>query len=107
MTEDQVYEKDAKHCDHCKRNCLLPYEYEWTCISCVYNVIERKHQLTYLKFKEKINFINRLKNAEHKILSICTDVYILYKGKDYDKIYEALSTFKNENLKKKQFNRKI
>ena len=29
----------------------------------------------------------------------CVDVYKLYEGKDYDKIYEVLSKFKNKKLK--------
>ena len=33
LTEDQIIEKYAKNCGHCKRNTLLPYEYEWTCFS--------------------------------------------------------------------------
>ena len=53
-----------------------------------------------LKFKEKkINFINRLKYAEHKISCICIEVYKIYDGNDYDKIYEVLSTLKNIKLK--------
>ena len=27
LTEDQIIEKYAKHCGHCNRNTLLPYEY--------------------------------------------------------------------------------
>ena len=30
LTEDQIIEKYGKHCGHCNRNMLLPYEYEWT-----------------------------------------------------------------------------
>ena len=26
--------KNAKQCIHCRRNTLLPYEYDWTCIAC-------------------------------------------------------------------------
>ena len=28
LTEDQIIEKYAKNCRHCKRNTLLPYEYQ-------------------------------------------------------------------------------
>ena len=53
-----------------------------------------------LKFKEKkINFLNRLKYAGQKIYSIFIEVYQLYEGNDYDKIYEVLSTIKNKKLK--------
>ena len=48
---------------------------------------------------KKINFINRLKYAEIKIFSICVDVYKIYEGDGYDKIYEVLSTLKIKNLK--------
>ena len=49
-----------------------------------------------LNFNEKkLNFINRLKYAEHKVFCICIEVHKLYEGNDYDKIYEALSTLKN------------
>ena len=34
LTEDQIFEKSAKQCGYCKRNTLLPYEYEFTCVSC-------------------------------------------------------------------------
>ena len=27
LTEDEIIEKRAKHCGHCKRNTLLPCEY--------------------------------------------------------------------------------
>ena len=31
LIEDQIIEKYAKNCGHCRRNMLLPYEYEWSC----------------------------------------------------------------------------
>ena len=46
-----------------------------------------------------MNFINRLKYAEHKIFCFCLDVYKKIEGNDYDKTYEVLSTLKNEKLK--------
>ena len=33
--------------------------------------------------EEKINFINRIKNAEQKIFCICVDVYKIYEGNDF------------------------
>ena len=98
LTEDEIIEKYGKKCLHCNRNCLLPYEYEWTCLSCGFNVIKRKHQLSKIQ-RKKINFINRLKYAEVKIFSICVDLYKIYEGDDYNKIYEVLSTLKNKKLK--------
>ena len=71
--------------------------YEFTCFSCGYNVIKRKHELS--KIQRKKNFINRLKYAEQKIFCICIDVHRIYDGDDYDKLYEVLSTLKNKKLK--------
>ena len=69
LNEDQIIEKHAKRCGHCNRNTLLPYEYEFTCITWGYNVNKRENELSKIQWK-KINFINRLKYAEVKIFSI-------------------------------------
>ena len=98
LSEDEIIEKYGEKCGHCNRNCLLPYEYEFTCLACGYNVIKQKHQLSKIQ-RKKINFINRLKYAEHKIFCICLDSNKIYDGDDYDKIYEVLSTLKNKKLK--------
>ena len=98
MTEDGIIQKYAKRCGHCGRNILLPYEYEWTCFSCGYNVIKRKHELSKIQ-RKNINFINRLKHAEVRIFSICVDLYKIYESDDYDEIYKVLSTLKNKKLK--------
>ena len=98
LTEDEIIEKYAKQCRHCNRNTLLPYEYEFNCFSCGYNVNKRKHELSKIQ-RKKINFINRLKYAEVKMFSICVDVYKIYEGDDFDKIFEVLSTLKNKKLK--------
>ena len=98
LTEDEIIQKYAKNCGHCNRNTLLPYEYEWTCLSCGYNVIKRKHELSKIQ-RKKINFINRLKYAEQKIFCICIDVYKIYEGNNFDEIYKVLSTLKNKKLK--------
>ena len=50
LPEDQIIEKYGKRCGHCNRNTLLPYEYEWICFSCNYNVIKRKRELSKLQF---------------------------------------------------------
>ena len=52
LTEDQVIEKYAKNCGHCNGNTLLPYEYEFTCVSCGYNVIKRKHEFSKTQRKK-------------------------------------------------------
>ena len=43
--------------------------------------------------------MNRLKYAEVKIFSICVDLYKIYEGNDFDKIYEVLSKLKNKKIK--------
>ena len=93
MTEDQIIEKYAKRCGHCNRITLLPYEYEFTCLSCGFNVIKSKHELTKIQ-RKKVNFINRFKYAEQKFFCISIDVYKNYDGDDYNKIYKVLSTLK-------------
>ena len=98
LTEDQIIEKYEKHCEHCNRNTLIPYEYEFTCFSCGFNVNKRKHELSKIQ-RKKINFINRLKYAEQKTIFICIDFYMIYDGNDYDEIYKVLSILKNKQIK--------
>ena len=98
LTEDEIIEKYGKHCGHCNRSTLLPYEYEFTCVVCGYNVNKRKHELSKIQ-RKKINFINRLNYAEIEIFSICADLYKIFEGDDYDEIYKVLSTLKNKKLK--------
>ena len=54
LSEHQKIEKYAKKCGHCSRNNLLPYEYEWTCISSGYNV--KNENLNFQKYNEKDKF---------------------------------------------------
>ena len=89
LTEDEIIEKYGKNCGHCNQNTLLPYEYKWTCFSCGFNVIKRKHELSEIQ-RKRINFINRLKYAEVKIFSISVDLYKIYEGDDYGKMFEIL-----------------
>ena len=63
LSEDRKTEKNAKQRGHCTRNTVLPFEYEWTCISCGFSLIKRKHELSKIQRKE-ISFINRLKHAK-------------------------------------------
>ena len=93
----KLFSKYGTLCEHCNRNCLLPYEYEYTCIVCGYNVIKRKNELS--KIARKKNVINRLKYAEHKIFCICIDGCKIYERKDFNKISGALSKLKNKKLK--------
>ena len=96
--EDEIIQKYAKRCGHCNRKTLLPYEYEFTCFSCGFNVSKRKHELSKIQ-RKKIIFINRLKYAEQKIFCVCIDVYKIYESDDYNEIYKILSTLKNNKLK--------
>ena len=57
--------------------------------------LKKNNELSKIQ-RKKTNFINRLKYAGHKIFCICVDVYKIYEGDDYDKIYEVLSTLKNK-----------
>ena len=98
LNEDLIIEKYGKQCGHCNGNTLLPYEYEWTCFSCGYNVNKRKHELSKIQ-RKKINFINRLKYAEVKIFCTCIDSYKIFEGDDYEEIYKILSTLKSKKLK--------
>ena len=54
LTEDQISKKYGKHCGHCNRNSLLPYESEFTCFSCGFNVNKRKHELSKIQRKKII-----------------------------------------------------
>ena len=98
LSEDEIIQKYGKHCGHCNRNTLLPYEYERSCFSCNYVVSKRKNELSKLQ-RKKINFINRLKYAEQKIFCICIEVYKIYEGDDFNEIYKVLSILKNKKLK--------
>ena len=69
LTEDEIIEKYGKCCAHCNRNTLFPYEYEFICIVCGYNVNNLNHELSKIQ-RKKMNFINILKYAEIKIFSM-------------------------------------
>ena len=69
LSENEIIQNYGKLYGHCNRNTLLPYEYEWTCISCGFNLIKRKHELSKIQ-RKRINFINRLKYAEQINLHI-------------------------------------
>ena len=98
LTADEIVQKYGKRCGRCNRNTLKPYEYEFICVSCGYNVKKRKHELSKIE-RKKINFVNRLNDAEIKIFSLCVDVVKIYEVDDSDKIFEVLSTLKNKSLK--------
>ena len=84
LTEDETIQRYAKKCGHCNQNTLRPYEYEWSFLSCRFNLIKRKHELS--KIQRKKNFINRIKYAKQKIFCICIDVYRIFEGNYYEKL---------------------
>ena len=45
LTEDEIIQNYARKCLHSYLKTLLPYEDEFTCFSCGYNVNNQKHQL--------------------------------------------------------------
>ena len=84
--------------DNAVEICFFPYEYDWACISCRYNLIKQKNELSKMQ-RKKSDFITRINYAEQKTFCICIDVYIYSEGNDFDKISEVLSTLKNKKLK--------
>ena len=52
LTENEIKQKYAEQCLHCSRNTLLPYEHEFTCVSCGYNIIKRKNELSKTQRKQ-------------------------------------------------------
>ena len=98
LTEDEIIQNYGERCGHCNRNTLPPYEYEWSCLLCGFNLIKRKHEFSKIQ-RKKIKFINRLKYAEEKMFCICIDVYRNCDNNDYDKIFGVLSTLKKKKLK--------
>ena len=58
-------------------------------------IVDKIHEIISFKqnkwLEKKINFnldfFNRLKHAEQKMFCICVDVYEIYEGDDYDKIF--------------------
>ena len=55
LTDDETIQKYGKRCGYCNRKSLLPYEKEYTSISCGFKVIERKHELSKIQ-RKKIKF---------------------------------------------------
>ena len=49
----RLYKTNGTQCGHCNRSTLLLYENEFTCFSCGYNVIKRKHELSKIQRKKK------------------------------------------------------
>ena len=41
ITEDQNIEMYGKLCMHCMPNLFLPYEQEWSCAACGFNIAKK------------------------------------------------------------------
>ena len=54
LAEDEILQKYDKQCMHCLRKTILPYDYEFTCTVCGYNVTKRKNELTKTQQRKKI-----------------------------------------------------
>ena len=52
LTEYQIIKKYGKRCGHSNRNTLHPYENEFACFSCGFNVNKRKHELSEIQRKK-------------------------------------------------------
>ena len=83
-SEDEIFEEYAKKHGHCLQNTLPPTEFEFSRISCGYNIIKKKNELSKIQ-RKRIIFVKRLKIAEHKMFCICLQVHKLYDRDDYDK----------------------
>ena len=51
LLEEEIFQKNGLLCKHCGQNCLIPYEYGFTCFVCGYNLLKQKLELT--KYKRK------------------------------------------------------
>ena len=76
---------------------LRYYEYEWTCLSCGYNVIKGKTELTKFQ-RKKVNFVYCLKYAQQKTFCNCIDDHIMYEDDRFKVFIEVFSELKNKKL---------
>ena len=97
LTDNQIIEKYGKNCPSCDRNCMLPYEYEYTCYFCNHTIIKTKKELSNIS-RKKQNFALRLNYAKKKILTIFVDVAQIYFDYDYDIVFDIVSGLKYRKL---------
>ena len=86
LTEDEIIKKYG-NIVLCNKNCMLPYEYEYTCYFCNHSIFKTKEQLSNFS-KKKQNFALRLNYGKKKILTICVDIAQIYFGDDYNIMFE-------------------
>ena len=82
---------------HCLQNTFLPFEYEWTCNSCGYNVNNKNS--THKNTAKKRQILLPKKNMLNGKKFICIDVYLLYEDDDFQIFFEKLSELKGNKLK--------
>ena len=97
-TEGEIVQIYAKQCGTYTRNTLQPYEYEWWCVACGYNVIKRKHELSKIP-RKKLSIDKNTLNIQHNINCISCDTYLIYERQKFDENYKALSILKNNKRK--------
>ena len=73
---------------HGPQNTLLPYRYERTVW--LVPIMLRNESMNSLEINEK-KIISRLKHSQHKKFCLIMDVYKIYEGNDFNKIYDSLS----------------
>ena len=55
LSEDEIIEKNGKRCGHCNQKTLLPFENEFTCIVCGYNINKRKNDFSKIQRKKNLS----------------------------------------------------
>ena len=89
MADDQIFEKNGKQYSHCLRNTLLPYEFVFARVSCGYNIIKQKHELSKLQRRKNLCIDYNMLNK--KTFCICVDVCQVCDVVEQNKIIEVLS----------------
>ena len=59
----------------------------------------KTEKMTEKSFRKKINFIIRLKFAQHKLFCISVNVYKIHEGDEFEEFFEVLSKFQKKKLK--------
>ena len=86
LTEDEIIKKTEKNVDFAIE--ILFYHTNMNLLAYRVDIMQSEENTNLLNVSEKKKFINRLKYAEHKIFCICIQVYKIYAGDVFDKMYE-------------------
>ena len=65
LREDEIIQKYGKQCGHCNQNTLFPYECEWSCLSCGFNLTKRKHEFTNKQRKKLSLSTTNMQNKKY------------------------------------------